>query len=113
MRVRSRTELSIAQMAKWLNPVLNGWLAYYGAFYRSVLYVIFRHFNKALVRWARRKFKPLRRYKIQASKFMERISEQCPTYLPTGGRVCVDRKMPAKSTVDRPLKTSQECAISC
>lgn len=72
-------------------PDLNGWLAYYGAFYRSALYVIFRHFNQALVRWARRKFKPLRRYKIQASKFMERISEQCPTYLPTGGRVCVDR----------------------
>lgn len=78
LRVRLRTELSIAQMAKWLNPILNGWLAYYGAFYRSALYAIFRHVNKALVRWARRKFKPLRRHKTQASKFIGRISEQCP-----------------------------------
>lgn len=78
LRVRSRTDLSIVQMAKWLNPILNGWLAYYGAFYRSAMYAIFRHFNKALVRWARRKFKPLRRHKTQASKFMERMSVQCP-----------------------------------
>ncbi|WP_444989542.1 group II intron maturase-specific domain-containing protein [Halomonas mongoliensis] len=78
LRVRSRTELGIAQLAKWLNPILNGWLAYYGAFYRSALYAICWHVNKALVRWARRKFKPLRQHKTRAVKFMEGISEQCP-----------------------------------
>jgi len=78
LRVRMKTELSIAQMAKWLNPMINGWINYYGRYYRSALYGMCRHVNKALVRWARRKFKPLRRHKTQAMKFLERISEQNP-----------------------------------
>ena len=72
------SELSIAQMAKWLNPMINGWINYYGQYYRSALYGMCRHVNKALVRWARRKFKPLRRHKTKALKFLERISEQNP-----------------------------------
>lgn len=78
LRVRMKTELSIAQMAKWLNPMINGWINYYGRYYRSALYGMCRHVNKALVRWARRKFKPLRRHKTQAMKFLERIAEQNP-----------------------------------
>jgi len=79
LRVRMATELSIAQLAKWLNPIINGWIGYYGRFTRSALYGMCRHVNKALVRWARRKFKPLRRHKIKAMKFVEGISEQNPT----------------------------------
>ncbi|MEZ9978051.1 group II intron reverse transcriptase/maturase, partial [Vibrio breoganii] len=78
LRVRMKTELSIAQMAKWLNPMINGWINYYGRYYRSALYGMCRHVNKTLVRWARRKFKPLRRHKTQAMRFLERISEQNP-----------------------------------
>ena len=73
-----RTERNIAQIAGWLNPMLSGWLAYYGRFYRSALYVVFRHFNKALVRWARRKYKPLRRHKIRVSKLLEEIAKRSP-----------------------------------
>ncbi len=38
MRVRIRTEMSIEQLAKWLNPIISGWIAYYGRYYRSALY---------------------------------------------------------------------------
>jgi len=78
LRVRMCTELSIVQIAKWLNPMINGWIAYYGRYYRSALYAMCRHVNKALVRWARRKFKPLRRHKIKAAQFLEGIAKQCP-----------------------------------
>lgn len=78
LRVRMKTELSIAQIAKWLNPMINGWINYYGRYCRSALYGMCRHLNKALVRWARRKFKPLRRHKMRASKFLEGIAKQCP-----------------------------------
>ncbi len=72
------TELSIAQIAKWLNPMISGWIAYYGRYCRSALYGMCRHVNKALVRWARRKFKPLRRHKTKAAQFLEGIAKQCP-----------------------------------
>jgi group II intron reverse transcriptase/maturase len=78
LRIRMATELSIAQLAKWLNPIIRGWIGYYGRFTRSALYGMCRHVNKALVRWARRKFKPLRRHKTKAMKFMEGISKQNP-----------------------------------
>ena len=36
---------------------------YYGRFYKSMLYPVFRHFNDTLVRWAMRKYKRLRTQK--------------------------------------------------
>ena len=78
LRIRMRTDLNIAQLAGWINPMLSGWLAYYGRFYRSALYSVFRHFNKALVRWARRKYKPLRNHKVKASKLLEEIAKRSP-----------------------------------
>jgi group II intron reverse transcriptase/maturase len=78
LRVRMATGLSIAQLANWLNPIIRGWIGYYGRYCRSALYGMCRHVNKALVRWARRKFKPLRRHKTQASIFVEGIAKQNP-----------------------------------
>ncbi|MEF8715524.1 MAG: group II intron maturase-specific domain-containing protein [Accumulibacter sp.] len=44
-------------MSRLHNPILRGWLAYYGRFYRSAMYPVFRHFNKTLVAWAMRKYR--------------------------------------------------------
>ena len=57
LRIRTRTDLNIVQLAGWLNPMLNGWLSYYGQFSRSEMYKVFRQLNKALVRCVK---KPLR-----------------------------------------------------
>ncbi|WP_442960523.1 group II intron maturase-specific domain-containing protein [Pseudoalteromonas sp. DL2-H2.2] len=78
LKSRMRTELNIAQMAGRLNPMINGWLGYYGQFCRSEMYKVFRQLNKTLVRWARRKFKALRRHKSRASKFLEGIAKKNP-----------------------------------
>ncbi|MGO2386374.1 MAG: group II intron maturase-specific domain-containing protein [Psychrobacter sp.] len=58
--------------------MINGWIGYYGKYYRSSLYPVFRHINKALIRWARRKYKKLRRHKTRATLFLERIAKQNP-----------------------------------
>ncbi|HEY8158053.1 MAG TPA: group II intron maturase-specific domain-containing protein [Methylobacter sp.] len=78
LRAQKRTELSIEQLAKWLNPIISGWIAYYGRYCRSALYAMCRHVNTMLVRWARRKFKSLRWHKIRATRFLERMADQCP-----------------------------------
>lgn len=79
LRVRMRTDLSIEEIACWLNPKIAGWIAYYGRYTRSALYAMCRHVNKALVRWARRKYKSLRRHKTRAALFLEGIAEREPT----------------------------------
>ena len=50
------------------NVELQGWINYYGRFYKSMLYPVFRHFNEMLVRWAMRKYKRLRRHKSQGAQ---------------------------------------------
>ena len=78
LRVRMATNMNIAQLAHWLNPIIGVWISYYGKFTRSALYGMCRHVNKALVRWARRKYKSLRKYKTRASIFLEKITKQNP-----------------------------------
>lgn len=76
--IRNRTDLSLADIAKWYNPILRGWIEYYGCYSKSSLYPVFRHFNKTLVAWVRRKYKRYQRHKTKAGQFMERMSEREP-----------------------------------
>jgi len=76
---RNRTELSLSDIAKKFNPVLQGWLNYYGKYNRSSMYSVWSHFNKTLVCWAMHKYKPLRKRKIRATRFLEKILESNPS----------------------------------
>jgi RNA-directed DNA polymerase len=76
--LRNRTDLSLNQIAKWYNPVLQGWLNYYGRYYRSGMYPVWRHFNKTLVAWAMRKYKHFNRRTTKASMFLEKVAQKQP-----------------------------------
>lgn len=78
LKVRSKTQYSLEDIAKWLNPILHGWIGYYGKFRRSELDSVFRHVNKALVRWAIRKFKTLKRHKSRTIGLFDKLSKRCP-----------------------------------
>jgi RNA-directed DNA polymerase len=62
-RINLRTTSDIGDLAGWMNPVIRGWMTYYGKFYRTELDSLLRRINTYLVRWARRKFKRLRAFK--------------------------------------------------
>ena len=62
-RIHLRTRLDLNGLAAWINPVVSGWMTYYGRFYRSQLYPFLRRINTYLMRWARKKYKRLRGYK--------------------------------------------------
>ena len=76
--IRNRTDLSLNDIAKWFNPILQGWLNYYGKYTKSAMYSVLRHFNVTLVRWAMKKYKRLRKRKTLAGKFIEAISTNQP-----------------------------------
>ena len=44
---------TLAELARWINPVVRGWMQYYGAFYRSALYPLLSRINAYLMRWIR------------------------------------------------------------
>jgi RNA-directed DNA polymerase len=62
-RINLRTTSDIGELAQWMNPVIRGWMNYYGKFYRTEMHGLLRRINTYLVRWARRKFKRLRAFK--------------------------------------------------
>lgn len=78
LRIRCRADMSIHEIAKWLNPMVYGWINYYARFHKSAMKAIGRHLNLALVKWTRRKYKSLQRHKIRACQFMEGLSKRMP-----------------------------------
>jgi hypothetical protein len=61
-------------IAELLNPLLRGWIAYYGRFAPSALYPVLRYVNQTLVAWVMRKFKRFADHKIRASKFLQNLA---------------------------------------
>jgi RNA-directed DNA polymerase len=59
-RLHQRTHPSDADLARWINPIVRGWMNYYGAFYKSALYPLLERINAYLMRWIRKKYKRLR-----------------------------------------------------
>jgi RNA-directed DNA polymerase len=62
-RLHRRTRRSLRELAQWINPIIRGWLAYYGRHGRSELRPLLCRINGYLVRWARKKYRVLYAYK--------------------------------------------------
>jgi group II intron reverse transcriptase/maturase len=78
-RLHRRTGLSEADLARWINPIVRGWMNYYGAFYRSALYPLLTRINAYLLRWLRKKHPRLRGRK-KAQDAWARACQQRPRY---------------------------------
>ena len=63
MRLHRRTDLSLDDLAQWLNPIVAGWINYYGRFYRTQMWPLLQRINTYLRRWAGMKYRRLRTYK--------------------------------------------------
>jgi group II intron reverse transcriptase/maturase len=76
--LRNRVDRSIEDIAKGFNPVLQGWINYYGRFHRSALYPFLRYFNHVLKAWVMCKFKRFRGKKTRAGQYLERMAKYRP-----------------------------------
>lgn len=77
-RLGRRTELDLNDIAKRCNPILRGWINYFGCYHPSALDSVFRHFNQILVKWAMSKYKSLRRRKTKAISFLVNLAKGNP-----------------------------------
>ena len=73
-----RSELSLEEIARKVNPTLQGWLNYYGKFHPSAMSSVWRHFNKSLVAWVMKKYKRFRGHKTRAAKYIKGIADKQP-----------------------------------
>ena len=77
-RLHRMTDKSIKDLAHMFNPIIRGWVNYYGQFYKSALRPVLNQLNGSLQRWAMRKYKKLRRRKRRAFYWLGRIAKQMP-----------------------------------
>ena len=71
--IRHRTQTSLVDIAQQVNPLLRGWIGYYGRYTPSALYPMLRYVNQTLLAWAMRKYKRFKGRKIHASRFLQRM----------------------------------------
>jgi RNA-directed DNA polymerase len=77
-RLHLRSDKALDDLAHTWNPILRGWINYYGKFYKSALYPVFCHLNRTLCRWAMRKSKRLRRHPRRAEHWLGRVARREP-----------------------------------
>ncbi len=78
-RLHTRTTLTEKDLARWINPVIQGWMNYYGRFYKTALYPLLWRINGYLVRWLRKKYRRLRAFK-KAHAAWKRVTAQYPRF---------------------------------
>jgi RNA-directed DNA polymerase len=58
-RIHQRTGHTLESLAQWINPIVRGWVNYYGRFTPELLHPLLNRLNSYLVRWARKKYRRL------------------------------------------------------
>jgi RNA-directed DNA polymerase len=77
-RLTRQTHVTLAEIAKLYNPVIQGWWNYYGAFYQTAMQEIFQHIDRALGRWVRRKFKTLSGRSRRSATWLGKMRDAYP-----------------------------------
>lgn len=72
-KLKSRTTLTLQELSELINPVVRGWMNYYGAYCRSALRPIQRQVELALAGWVNRKYKTLHRKAVAAIRWLRAV----------------------------------------
>lgn len=72
-----KSDKGLDDLSRMFDPKVRGWITYYGSYYKSAMYPIFRQLNRSLVSWAQQKYK---RYKHQrrATHWLRGIAQRQP-----------------------------------
>ena len=58
-RLHRLSDRSLEDLAQSINPVIQGWMNYFGAYQRSALISVLRHIDQHLLKWVKRKYKKI------------------------------------------------------
>lgn len=73
-RLHRWNNADLRDLAQQINPVVRGWINYYGRFYRTRLIPTLSHINEYLIRWAMGKYKWLRHRRARARAWLRIVA---------------------------------------
>jgi RNA-directed DNA polymerase len=77
-KLQLRSDKTLGDLARMFNSIVQGWINYYGRFYRSALNRSLRPINDYLVRWAQRKYKRLEGHERRARQLLADVGRREP-----------------------------------
>jgi group II intron reverse transcriptase/maturase len=77
-RIHRRTNQTLTEIARWLNPVLRGWLNYFTVFYPSKVKPLCERIDFHLMRWVLRKYERMKRSHKRARAWLKAVRERAP-----------------------------------
>jgi group II intron reverse transcriptase/maturase len=74
--IHLHSDKSLEDLSRMYNPIIRGWVNYYGQYHRSKLHQAFNPLNLMLAKWAMRKYKRLKGHQRRASRWLSRIRKR-------------------------------------
>jgi len=81
-KLHLRSDKSLLDLAQMFRAKIQGWINYYGRFYKSAMYSTLRHLNRKLCLWAKRKYKKLRHHSRRAEHRLGEMAVKHPNLFP-------------------------------
>ncbi len=78
--LRKRTGSTLRELSRLVNPVVRGWIQYYGAFFRSELLFLIHHLDSKLYCWVMKKYKKHGANLKRAKNWLQRVKTAYPGY---------------------------------
>ena len=76
LRIPRQTPGTLAEIAAQINPLLRGWINYYGRYSRSALVPLVNYVNRKLKVWIMRKYKRFQGHTTRASEFLRKLAQE-------------------------------------
>jgi RNA-directed DNA polymerase len=77
-KIRLRSDFELKEIATQINPVIRGWINYYGKFYGSEMRKLGRYLDEELARWLSRKHLRLRLTRGTVFRWLRKINKSSP-----------------------------------
>jgi hypothetical protein len=81
-KLHLRSDKSLLDLAQMFRAKIQGWINYYGRFYKSAMYPTLKHINRKLCLWAMRKYKKLKHHRRRAEHRLGDIANMHPGMFP-------------------------------
>ena len=80
-RLGDHALLPLETVARFINPILRGWWQYYGRYYSSEMFKLFRYLDERLAYYLRRKYRDLWGHRELSLRRLNQIAQKNPEWL--------------------------------
>ena len=77
-KLNRQTHVTLPALATQYNPIIQRWWNYYAAFYQTAMLHLYQHIDRALERWARRKYKALSGRNRGSAQWLRKMKDAEP-----------------------------------